>query len=145
MPISIRVFVCHSIAFVDHSFVLLQCKCKYIYDIPFHCPCTMCSTVHYYISLSNVQCTFPWLGKVTVHHAPLLISNLLLTLSLPTAGLEKTRVFLKKPSPVGFFGFFLFFFAQTRGFLGFFSSFTNTFRCIQTLNYNHSYQLTCFS
>jgi hypothetical protein len=49
-------------------------------------------------------------------------------------GLEKTRVFLKKASPVGFFwvflgffGFFGFFwvflgfFAQTRGFLGFFS------------------------
>jgi hypothetical protein len=45
--------------------------------------------------------------------------------------LEKTRVFLKKPSPVGFFRFFVFFFvffwffgvffAQTRGFLGFFS------------------------
>jgi hypothetical protein len=42
------------------------------------------------------------------------------------SGLEKTRVFLKKPSPVGFFGFlfgffwvfwvFLGFFAQTRGF-----------------------------
>ncbi len=72
-------------------------------------------------------------------------------------GLEKTRVFLKKPSPVGFFGFFWVFL----GFLGFFGffwffwvfcldervfrvfrvffSFTNTFRCIQTLNYNHSY------
>ncbi len=47
------------------------------------------------------------------------------------AGLEKTRVFLKKTQPsgffwfflgfLGFFGFFLGFFAQTRGFLGFFS------------------------
>jgi hypothetical protein len=37
-----------------------------------------------------------------------------------------------------FLGFFVFF-ARTRGFLGFFFSFTNTFRCIQTLNYNHSY------
>ncbi len=45
-----------------------------------------------------------------------------------------------------FFGFFVFFcffwffyiFAQKREFLGFFS-FKNTFRCIQTLNYNHSY------
>jgi hypothetical protein len=37
-----------------------------------------------YISLSNVKCTVPWSGKVTVHHVPLLISNLLLTLSLPT-------------------------------------------------------------
>jgi hypothetical protein len=32
------------------------------------------------------------------------------------AGLEKTRVFLKKPSPVGFFGFFWVFL----GFMGFF-------------------------
>ncbi len=38
-----------------------------------------------------------------------------------------------------FFGVFLGFLAQTRGFLGFFFNFTNTFRCIQTLNYNHSY------
>jgi hypothetical protein len=47
------------------------------------------------------------------------------------AGLEKTRVFKKKTSPVGFFGFFLVFFGflgffgfflpGTRGFLGFFS------------------------
>jgi hypothetical protein len=36
-----------------------------------------------------------------------------------TAGLEKTRVFLKKPSPVGFFGFFWFFLGFL-GFLGFF-------------------------
>ena len=35
------------------------------------------------------------------------------------AGLEKTRVFLKKPSPVGFFGFFWVFL----GFLGFFGFF----------------------
>jgi hypothetical protein len=50
---------------------------------------------------------------------------------LREAGLEKTRVFLKKPSPVGFFffgffgffwGFFFFFyiFAQERELLGFF-------------------------
>ena len=67
------------------------------------------------------------------------------------SGLEKTRVFLKKTSPVGFFGFFGVFV----GFLGFFGffwvflpgqegfrvffSFTNTFECIQTLNYTHSY------
>jgi hypothetical protein len=50
------------------------------------------------------------------------------------AGLEKTRVFLKKTSPVGFFGFFWVFlgflgffgffwvfFAQMRWFIGFFS------------------------
>ncbi len=36
--------------------------------------------------------------------------------ALQPTGLEKTRVFLKKPSPVGFFGFFLVFF----GFFGFF-------------------------
>jgi len=64
------------------------------------------------------------------------------------AGLEKTRVFLKKPSPVGFFGFFWVFWVFL-GFFGFFGpdervfrvffSFTNTFGCIQTLNYNHSY------
>jgi hypothetical protein len=64
------------------------------------------------------------------------------------AGLEKTCFFFK-PSPVviflcGFFGFFFSFlvfvyiFAQMRKFLGFFS-FKNTFRCIQTLNFNHSY------
>jgi hypothetical protein len=46
---------------------------------------------------------------------------------ITTAGLEKTRVFKKKTSPVGFLGFFGFywvflgFFAQTKGFLGFFS------------------------
>ncbi len=70
-------------------------------------------------------------------------------------GLEKTRV-KKKPAQwfffVGFFGCFLVFFWV---FLGFywvllvfflylprkesFFSFKNTFRCIQTLNYNHSY------
>jgi hypothetical protein len=61
------------------------------------------------------------------------------------AGLEKTR-FKKKTSSVFFFRFlgffrvfgFFFIFAQKREFLGFFS-FKNTFRCIQTLNYNHSY------
>jgi hypothetical protein len=68
------------------------------------------------------------------------------------AGLEKTRVFLKNPAQcffwffLGYFVFFVFLgflgflniFAQKREFLGFFS-FKNTFRCIQTLNYNHSY------
>jgi hypothetical protein len=53
--------------------------------------------------------------------------------------------FFKKPSPVGFLGFFWVFL----GFFGIFCpdgrvfrvffSFTNSFRCIQTLNYNHSY------
>ena len=38
-------------------------------------------------------------------------------------GLEKTRVFLKKPSPVGFFGFFLGFWGFFWGFLGFFGFF----------------------
>jgi hypothetical protein len=45
------------------------------------------------------------------------------------AGLEKTRVFLKKPSPVGFFGFFWFFFVffwvflpRREGFQGFISN-----------------------
>jgi hypothetical protein len=58
------------------------------------------------------------------------------------AGLEKTRVFLKKTQPsgvfwvfLGFFGFFGFFCPDERVFF----SFTNTFGCIQTLNYNHSY------
>jgi hypothetical protein len=55
------------------------------------------------------------------------------TTTLPVkAGLEKTR-FLKKIQPRGFLCFFCFF-----GSFGFFS-FKNTFRCIQTLNYNHSY------
>ena len=69
-------------------------------------------------------------------------------------GWKKPGFFLKKPSPVGFFGFFWVFLCFL-GFLGFFGffwvflprregssgffSFTNTFRCIQTLNYNHSY------
>jgi hypothetical protein len=59
------------------------------------------------------------------------------------AGLEKTRVFFNQPS--GFFGFFWGFFgffnicAQKRGVLRVFFGFKNTFRCIQTLNYNHSY------
>jgi hypothetical protein len=48
------------------------------------------------------------------------------------SGLEKPE-FRKKPSTVVFY-----IFAQKREFLGFFS-FKNTFRCIQTLNYNHSY------
>ncbi len=62
------------------------------------------------------------------------------------AGLEKTRVFIKKPSPVGFLGLLVFFcwfffiFAQKREFLGFFQfQEYGTFRCIQTLNYNPSY------
>ncbi len=65
------------------------------------------------------------------------------------AGLEK-NVFFFKPSPVvflgflvfwvffWFFGFFYIFAQKKEEFLGFFS-FKNTFRCIQTLNYNHSY------
>jgi hypothetical protein len=59
---------------------------------------------------------------------------------------------LKKNSPVGFLGFlgffglfgFLYIYPEERVFYGFFS-FKNTFRCIQTLNYNHSYELTSFS
>ncbi len=57
------------------------------------------------------------------------------------AGLEKTRVKKKKkPAQWFFLGFlgFLGFFAQKRVFRVSFS-FKNTFRCIQTLNYNHSY------
>ncbi len=67
----------------------------------------------------------------------------------------KNPGFFKKTQPSGFFGFFWFFWGFL-GFLGFFwvflvffcpdervfrffFSFTNTFRCIQTLNYNHSY------
>jgi hypothetical protein len=58
-------------------------------------------------------------------------------------GLEKTRV--KKNQPSVFFWVFWVFlgfsyiFAQKRDFLGFFFSFMNTFRCIQTLNDSHSY------
>jgi hypothetical protein len=60
----------------------------------------------------------------------------------------KNLGFKKKSSPVGFLGFFGFFYR----FFGFFwvfcpdervfrvfFSFTNTLRCIQILNYNHSY------
>ena len=64
----------------------------------------------------------------------------------------KNPGFFKKTQPSGFFWVFLVFF----GFFGFFCfflrffcldervfrvffSFTNTFRCIQTFNYNHSY------
>ncbi len=46
------------------------------------------------------------------------------------AGLEKTRVFLKKPSPVVFFGFFGFFgvFLVFLGFFGFFCPDKRVFR-----------------
>jgi hypothetical protein len=86
---------------------------------------------------------------------------------LNMAGLEKTRFFFKKTQPSGFFGFFwvfLFFFLVFWVFLGFFGFFgffwfflpgkegfrvffsvKNTFRRIQTSNYNHSYELTYFS
>jgi hypothetical protein len=50
----------------------------------------------------------------------------------PGPGLEKTWFFKNKTQPSVFFLIFWFLF------LGFFS-FKNTFRCIQTLNYNHSY------
>ncbi len=46
-------------------------------------------------------------------------------------------IFLGFSGFLGFLGFFHIF-AQKREFLGFFS-FKNTFRCIQTLNCNHSY------
>jgi hypothetical protein len=58
------------------------------------------------------------------------------------AGLEK--ILLKRPAQWVFFGFFLVFRVflyicpEERVFRVFFS-FKNTFRCIQTLNYNHSY------
>ncbi len=62
----------------------------------------------------------------------------------PKSGLEKTRVFLKKIQPTSFFlggrGFWAFFYIylpRRESFKGFFS-FKNTFRCIQTFNYNHS-------
>jgi hypothetical protein len=68
-------------------------------------------------------------------------------------GLEKTRVFKKKPAQWFFLGFwvFLVFWGFFGGFfwvfLGYFVcffaqgffSFKNTLRCIQTLTYNHSY------
>jgi hypothetical protein len=59
--------------------------------------------------------------------------------------------FFKKNQPSGFLGFFGFYWVFFLGGGGFgffcpdervfrvFFSFTNTFRCIQTLNYNHSY------
>jgi hypothetical protein len=65
----------------------------------------------------------------------------------PKAGLEKTRFFFKtQPSGFfwvvcfffGFLGFFWVFLLRREGFR-FFFSFRNTFRCIQALNYNHSY------
>jgi hypothetical protein len=60
----------------------------------------------------------------------------------------KNPGFFKKTQPsgffwvflgfLGFFGFFWVFWPRREGFSVFFS-FTNTFRCIQTINYNHSY------
>jgi len=57
----------------------------------------------------------------------------------------KNPGFFKKTQPsgfvwvfLGFFGFFGFFCPDERVFRVFFS-FTNTFRCIQTLSFNHSY------
>ncbi len=56
--------------------------------------------------------------------------------ALHQAGLEKTRIFLKKdPAQRIFLGFFC---PEERVFM-FFFNFKNTFRCIQTLNYNHFY------
>ncbi len=65
-------------------------------------------------------------------------------------GWKKPGFFLKTPAQwvflgfLGFFGFFGFFCPDERVFRVFFS-FTNTFGCIQTLNYNHSYLLNSFS
>jgi hypothetical protein len=70
--------------------------------------------------------------------------------TLNKAGLDKNTGFCKKIQSSGFFVFwvFLFFFvffcffyifAQKREFLGFFQFQEYTFRCIQTINYNHSY------
>jgi hypothetical protein len=64
---------------------------------------------------------------------------------LPKKVTVSTRVgknpFFYKPSPVGFLGFFGFFwvFCPDERVIRVFFSFTNTFRCIQTLNYNHFY------
>jgi hypothetical protein len=55
------------------------------------------------------------------------------------AGLEKNRFFLNPAQWffLGFLGFFIYICLE-EGFWGFFSL-KNTFRCIQTLNNNHSY------
>jgi hypothetical protein len=60
------------------------------------------------------------------------------------AGLERTRFFFK-PSPAvffvcfwGFFGVFFIYLPRRESFKGLFS-FKNTFKCIQTLSYDHSY------
>ncbi len=70
-------------------------------------------------------------GKVTITVASCL-----------EAGWEKNRVLGLFGFSLGFWGFFWFFLGffgpDERVFRGFFN-FTNTFRCIQTLNYNHSY------
>jgi hypothetical protein len=77
--------------------------------------------------------------------------NTLVSLSDHKAGLEKTRFFLKKPSPVvfwvffDFLGFFLYICPEERVFRVFSASRILSFRCIQTLDYNHSYLLTSFS
>ncbi len=53
-------------------------------------------------------------------------------------GWKKPGFFFKNPAQWVFLVFFGFFCPDERVFTVFFS-FTNTFRCIQTLNYNHSY------
>ncbi len=71
--------------------------------------------------------------------------------SPPPPRVGKNPGFFKKTQPSGFFwffwGFLVFFvffwffwaFCPDERILRVFFSFTNTFRCIQTLNYNHSY------
>jgi hypothetical protein len=53
-------------------------------------------------------------------------------------GWKKPWFLKKKPQPILCFLFY-YIYLHKREILGFFSSFKNTFRCIQNLNYNHSY------
>ena len=92
---------------------------------------TLVSLNFFYRSLYTIACALTLCIKVT-RECP----HAFYKVRIIKSGLEKTRVFLKKPSPVGFFGFFwvflvffgffgffwafLGFFALTRGFLGFF-------------------------
>ncbi len=86
-------------------------------------------------SRDTVPLTFVLLRSLSFKHE---------TAALRTRGGKNSGLKKNQPSGFfgGFFGFFGFFFGffcpEERVFWGFFS-FTNTFGCIQTLNYNHSY------
>ena len=102
------------------------------YNAYFHSPPSPMTLIYFHSSPSPVA---------PIHSPPSPIA-LIFIVNTVQQGWKKPGL-KKKPGPVFFLGFFFF------GFFGFFCpdervfrvffSFTNTFRCIQTLNYNHCY------